>query len=92
MFLRFFIDQGDSARSDIEGDHQKFVCVAKRYLFGMFIIHVIPCIPFHIYKLPFQPDEGNLLYLIKLMRLERGIKLFDVNKIMRSLKNYMKNK
>ena len=54
ILLRFFIDEGEitSGNHMSHGSH-KFSVTAKNYLFGQFITHVIPCVPFHYFKLPF---------------------------------------
>jgi len=37
-------------------------------------------------------DEIEILLIVKLIRLERGVTLFDVNKIIQMLREYLKEK
>jgi len=53
--------------------------IALIYLQNNFIIDLIPLIPLHMISIE---GFGNLLYLIKLIRLSRGIELLNVHKLM----------
>jgi len=52
--------------------------VAKTYFYGNFLIHLIPVIPLHMVE--WQVGESiSPLYLIKIIRLNRSVKLFNVH-------------
>jgi len=58
--------------------------VAKEYITGKFIWDLIPLLPFQILELDRKRDR--LFYLLKVMRIPKGFILFDVPKLMKSLK------
>ena len=58
--------------------------IAKHYLKNEFIWDLIPLIPLQLIKL--KNNRVRLFFLIKIYRLKKGFKLFDVQKILKSFK------
>ena len=62
----------------------KFLTIAQKYLSDGFLTDFIPIIPLQLVEL--KNNRNRLFYLIKLIRMEKGFALFDVDKIMRAIK------
>ena len=58
--------------------------IAKHYLKNDFIWDFIPLIPLQLFKL--KNRRERLFFLIKIYRLKKGFKLFDVSKILKAFK------
>jgi hypothetical protein len=58
--------------------------IAKHYLKNDFIWDFITLIPLQLMKL--KNDRQRLFFLIKIYRLKKGFKLFDVDTILRAFK------
>jgi len=61
-----------------------FKGIAKHYLEGKFIIHLLPLVPLHaIYNENLKKDPmSSLFYLIKFIRIKRGLHFLDVHALM----------
>lgn len=60
------------------------------YLKGDFFMDILPIIPFDL-LIPQNYKIHRLLYLIKIIRFKRGVKLFNPNKIMNLVKKIFKD-
>lgn len=59
--------------------------IAKNYLSGNFVFDVIPCIPLQYVNIG---GREKMFYLIKIMRLYKGIQFMDVSAMVAYLGNY----
>jgi len=68
--------------------------MAYHYITGDFFIELLPLLPLHLVpRSQFEEEQRlGLFYLIKLIRLIRGIELLDVQKIMVHVRAYQKDK
>jgi len=62
--------------------------IAKRYITGEFLFDLIPCIPVFIFFDNSRQHFWRLLFLIKLMRMSKGLKMLDVMALMENIKAY----
>ena len=73
----------------VEGESfpkKNFFKIAQRYLKGDFMIDFIPIVPIpFMINLHTFPD-GKLFYLLKIVRLKRGLEVFNVQAWIRGLK------
>ena len=65
--------------------------ISMRYLKGEFLKDFIPIIPLQMVKMGDNGDE-RLFYLIKIMRLIKGLQVFDVANIMEIIKKQYQKK
>jgi len=59
-----------------------------RYLKDNFIREAIPLIPLHLLD---TGKLGNLLYVLKLIRISRGFELLNVHRIVKHIRNFYKD-
>jgi hypothetical protein len=73
-----------------EGKHpvRDIPMIASNYIQGEFALDIIPLIPLQLIKL--NQDREQLFYIIKLLRLNKCLSLFDINRIMKQVKAYFK--
>jgi len=81
-FLLSYRKEGSSTSTPPERDIMK--CSLHYYKNG-FLLDLIPLIPFQVIEM--HRGRHNLFYLVKLMRLYKGFKIFNVPKIMELIKN-----
>ena len=86
LCIEFFVDYKEDGMNSPERDISK---TSYRYLSNEFCFDAIPCLP-----LQFVSLGGNerLFYLIKIIRLFNGFKLFNVPDIMENIKYYNRKK
>lgn len=71
----------------IEGLHHPVRDIPKisaNYLENGFLLEVIPLLPFQVIKL--KQNRSQLFYMIKLIRLMRCLKIFNINLVMKKVK------
>ena len=73
LILNFFVATEKTGNKTEQNKRPKFTKVAKKYFFSWrFLFHLIPCLPLQAITLP-RTASGHLFYLVKIIRLERGI-------------------
>ena len=65
---------------------KRITVIANRYLKGTFMVDFLPMLPFGLMIPHHEMPDGKLFYLLKIIRLKRGLKVFDVNAWIRALK------
>ena len=73
-----------------EKPERRIKVIVKAYLKGEFILDFLPIIPFD-WMVPERDRIHRLLYLFKIIRLKRGLRLFNANKIMLFVKKMFKD-
>ena len=77
----------------VEGEsfpEKNFFKIAQRYLKGEFLIDFIPLVPIPLMLNLHTFPDGKLFYLLKIVRLKRGLEVFNVQAWIRGLKEQKK--
>jgi len=83
-FMREYIPDGETVPVR---DHAK---IAKHYFKNGFWTDFIPLLPIP-WALSFL-HYSKVLYIIKIIRIDRGFRIFDVTKVLNAIKNFLKNR
>jgi len=81
FILNFFVEYAPDCLDD--PPIREFKVISNQYLKGNFMKEFIPLIPLQLVNLH---SLGTLFYLIKLLRLPRGLTLLNVQKFLRIVK------
>ena len=81
IILQFLLEFTSETSSIPVRDLEK---IAWNYIYNGFVTDFIAIIPLQIIQL--KNNRQNLFFLIKLIRLEKGLRLFDVTDIMKQIK------
>jgi hypothetical protein len=82
MVLQFFLEYCPESTNVPVRDLKK---IAINYLYGEFKFDILALLPFQIMTL--KNNRQYLFFIIKLLRLAKGIRLFNVSKIMSYFQN-----
>lgn len=80
LIINFFVEIIDEETNQPERDLKK---IAINYLNGLFFIDFITLIPLQL--IPIKNNRNYLFFLIKMLRLVQGLRIFNVSVIMKRL-------
>ena len=86
LIINFFVEIIDEETNQPERDLKK---IAISYLNGLFFIDFITLIPLQLISI--KNNRNYLFFLIKMLRLVQGLRIFNVSVIMKRLNDNVQN-